>query len=182
MEFIVVITLVFFAVFLANFIKKSVGKNQNEKKKIDQNKIDDFMLELREYPPEIEFQTLLEYVKIEDDPIIIEKIDKRIYYFITAFPKIAIRKFIFLDDWSSNPVWRDTLLEVGFSLVFSLADFYIDEIENEKAKKPIFELLDSFGKNGVKKFINYIETEKEIPEIYIEIFNRDKKTLLDSLI
>ncbi|MBN2694313.1 hypothetical protein JXR93_06590 [bacterium] len=175
MEIFLIVSLVFFAVFLANFMNKS-SKNSKEKK-IDINKLDDFMLELREYPPELEFQTLLEYIKKENDPIIVEKIEKRLYYFITAFPKVALRKFIFFEDWNINSNWKEILWEIGFSLVFSLADFYVDEIDNETARIRVFELLEHFGSGGVKKFLNYIENEKEIPEVFIQHFEDDRDML-----
>ncbi len=180
MKALIVILLVIIAVIIANILKKNDDKSKEESKEKQKEEIDEMLLNLRDFDPDIELQTLLEYYRFYDESK--EKVKIRIMYFVSAHPKTVLKEILKLKRETADEevisMLETMLIDSGFSVVFALADIYVDYIFDEYILDYVTEFLKNYEQVGIKKFFEYIEKEKSIHEEFKQVYYDDKKRLL----
>ena len=185
MMVLLVIALIFIAIIISNFIIKikEVDEKEVEKKKI--MKLKDFLAVVRDLDPDIELDFLLEYqfnsnLNKENK----KKIEIRLIAFATNHSYYILKKLIKYKEQRHKNLNKieyleNLIIENGFPSVTGLSEVYIEYIEKLEIRNYILSILVKFKKINILKFIEFVESD--IIEDNIELFSKDKETLLKFL-
>ena len=185
MMVLLVIALIIVAILISNFIVKIKESDEKEVEKKKIMKLKDFLAVVRDLDPEIELDFLLEYhFNSSLDKKNKEKIEIRLIAYATNHSYHILKKIIEYEKIRHENLEKieyleNLIIENGFPSVTGLSEVYIEYIEKLEIRNYILSILVKFKKINILKFIEFVESD--IIEDNIELFSKDKETLLKFL-